>query len=403
MSGGSTAAKAIALSIGPAVGIGLARFGYAVLLPAMRTDLGWSYTQAGGMNTANALGYLAGALVAAPLAARMGAGGAFRRAILGTAATMLLSGATASFVPLLILRVLAGVGGAVALITGATLAARLVTGERQTAGVVVIGLYFGGVGMGILVMGLGLPVLLDATPSAWRHVWVGMGVLSLLVFGPASRVSRAVPSWPGRSGRTGRAPIVTAAMTPAVAAYFLFGLGYITYMTFVVAFLGEAAWTPWGVSGFWLVLGASTFVSGFAWPRLLPDAPAGRGLAIRLGVVAAGTAVPLLSSSVPGVLLSAVLFGGGFLSVVSSITEIIRRGLEPRAWSASIAFFTVVFSVGQTLGPLVSGALADAAGGLSAGLWLSAAVLSLAVAIAVLQAEVGDVPETLQDRPGSPA
>ena len=38
--------------------LGLARFGYAVLLPSMRTDLRWSYTQAGGMNTANALGYL---------------------------------------------------------------------------------------------------------------------------------------------------------------------------------------------------------------------------------------------------------------------------------------------------------------------------------------------------------
>ena len=58
--------------MGPAIGLGLGRFAYALLLPAMRLDLGWSYAQAGAINTANAFGYLIGALAAAPLAARLG-------------------------------------------------------------------------------------------------------------------------------------------------------------------------------------------------------------------------------------------------------------------------------------------------------------------------------------------
>src|ERR1700744_3019639 len=58
------------LAMGPAVGLGLGRFAYALLLPAMRADLGWSYAQAGTINTANAAGYLIGALLAAPVAAR---------------------------------------------------------------------------------------------------------------------------------------------------------------------------------------------------------------------------------------------------------------------------------------------------------------------------------------------
>ena len=53
---------ALALSLGAAVSLGITRFAYALLLPAMRADLGWSYTLAGAMNTANALGYLLGAL-----------------------------------------------------------------------------------------------------------------------------------------------------------------------------------------------------------------------------------------------------------------------------------------------------------------------------------------------------
>lgn len=60
---------ALALSLGAAVSLGITRFAYALLLPPMREDLGWSYTLAGGMNTINALGYLLGAL-ATPLLLR---------------------------------------------------------------------------------------------------------------------------------------------------------------------------------------------------------------------------------------------------------------------------------------------------------------------------------------------
>ena len=53
---------AAALALGAAVSLGLARFAYALVLPPMRADLGWSYTTAGAMNTLNAAGYLVGAL-----------------------------------------------------------------------------------------------------------------------------------------------------------------------------------------------------------------------------------------------------------------------------------------------------------------------------------------------------
>ena len=53
---------AFALSLGAAISLGMARFSYGLLLPPMRDDLAWSYTLAGAMNTANALGYLLGAM-----------------------------------------------------------------------------------------------------------------------------------------------------------------------------------------------------------------------------------------------------------------------------------------------------------------------------------------------------
>ncbi|MBV9469483.1 MAG: YbfB/YjiJ family MFS transporter, partial [Abitibacteriaceae bacterium] len=52
---------ALGLCLAPAVAIGFGRFAYALILPAIRINLGWSYAQAGGLNTANAVGYLLGA------------------------------------------------------------------------------------------------------------------------------------------------------------------------------------------------------------------------------------------------------------------------------------------------------------------------------------------------------
>jgi len=60
------------------VGLGIGRFAYSLVLPDMRDSLGWSYSAAGFMNTINAAGYLAGALVASKLIKRFGLSAAVR-------------------------------------------------------------------------------------------------------------------------------------------------------------------------------------------------------------------------------------------------------------------------------------------------------------------------------------
>lgn len=360
----------------------------------MQADLAWSYTEAGGMNTSNSFGYLAGALVTAPIARSFGVAASFRVSILLAAASMALSGFTTHFWLLLALRAVAGIAGAVALIAGATLAARLVGVVGESSSGLVLGTYFGGVGVGILAMGMGLPVLLERTPAFWAPTWVGMGVVAFLAYPMARRASLDLTGMPTPERGGGSEPFMRAALTPSLVSYFLFGLGYITYMTFVIAFLGERNWGPWGMSAFWILLGASTLASGFVWPRLFAGAGPGRALAIRLSALTLGAAVPLVSTAPVGVAASAVLFGGSFLSVVSVITDILRRALAEPAWSAGIALFTVAFSVGQTLGPVVSGAVADLTGTLSSGFALSAVVLAASAALAVLQGEVNQVKPT---------
>ncbi|WP_163573301.1 YbfB/YjiJ family MFS transporter [Fodinicola feengrottensis] len=104
---------------------GLGRFAYALVLPSMRADLHWSYATAGLLNTVNAAGYLTGALLAAPVAARLG----HRRALLAAlvvSALAVLAASVSGLVPvLLILRLTSGIAGAIAFIAGGALTAAL--------------------------------------------------------------------------------------------------------------------------------------------------------------------------------------------------------------------------------------------------------------------------------------
>jgi MFS family permease len=65
-----------------------------------------------------------------------------------------------------------------------------------------------------------------------------------------------------------------------------------------------------------------------------------------------------------------------FLSLVASTTALVRHNAPPEHWPAGIAAFTIVFAVGQIVGPVFVGWIADGAGGLAQGFVVSAAVLA---------------------------
>lgn len=134
-----------------------------------------------------------------------------------------------------------------------------------------------------------------------------------------------------------------------------------------------------------MILGAAAIVGAFAWAPLLGRLRGGRGPAVVMTVVAVGAVLPLLSVSVGAAMGSAMLFGGSFLTVVTAVTTIAKRSLPPHHWTRAIAALTVVFAVFQCFGPVLAGALSDAAGGLRMGLGLSAAVVASGAMVALAQ------------------
>ena len=95
---------ALGLSVGSAVSLGFSRFAYALLLPPMRDSLHWSYVEAGGLNTANAVGYIFGSAFAAWFSKRLGLKVSFLLSLLISAMALLASGLVDSYTGLWILR-----------------------------------------------------------------------------------------------------------------------------------------------------------------------------------------------------------------------------------------------------------------------------------------------------------
>lgn len=372
------------LALGVVVALGFARFAYALLLPAMRADLHWSYTTAGSLNTANAAGYLLGALLAAPLMARFGARWTFLAGMLVTGLALLGTGAHEALPWLLFTRGLAGASGALTFTAGGVLAAHAASRGRAARSGTVLSVFYAGGGLGILGTGLALPSVLDAFgESSWHVGWLGLGVLALLALPVAAGVRGDEASRPPTRASRGAAEL--RFLRPALIAYTLFAVGYIAYMTFSVALLRARGAGDFEITAFWSVLGLASMAAPWLWGGLLQRAKGGAALGVLLACCALGAGLPVLLASPLVSLASAALFGASFLSVVAATTALVRHHLPTAAWSAGVATFTVVFAAFQTLGPLLSGWLSDRAGGLPLGLGVSAALLLLGAGVASLQ------------------
>ena len=164
---------AAALSLGAAVSLGITRFAYGLLLPTMRTDLGWSYTLAGAMNTFNAVGYLLGALVTPWLLRRLPPASVLVLGSLLASVFMAGSGFFTDAPSLLMQRLLAGVASALVFIAGGLLAARLGALAPKHMGLL-LGVYYGGTGLGIVLSALLVPAMLEAASRVaygWAWAW----------------------------------------------------------------------------------------------------------------------------------------------------------------------------------------------------------------------------------------
>jgi predicted MFS family arabinose efflux permease len=370
------------LSLAPTIGLGIGRFAYSLVLPDMRDALGWSYSTAGFMNTTNAVGYLAGALLASRMIRRFGLSRTVRLGTLACLLSLMLCATSGNFVVLSFARLLVGVGAAAGFVGGAALATTIAQSRPERANFL-LSLFYAGPGLGILSSGLIAPFVLQAFgPGSWWIVW---WVLTLLSAGMAIPLMLAPLDSDAAIDHATRTEFSIRPVLIYLTGYFLFGAGYIAYMTFMIAYVRDGGGGAVAQSIFWSLIGISAFATPWVWRSVLALDRGGLATTIILGVNALGAALPIFGHSPVLLAISALVFGVAFFAVVGSTTAFVRFNYPPTGWPAGIAAMTISFGIGQTLGPIAVGAITDTFGSLSYALNVSAGLLAIGAIGAAFQ------------------
>jgi len=364
------------LALGTASALGLARFAYGLILPAMRSELGWSLAQAGALTTANAVGYLLGAVVAAPAARRLSLAVTFRLGMVVTAAALAATAATSSYPVLLLTRAAAGLAGTLVFITGGVIASHTAASTRSAAPLTI---YYSGAGLGIALSGAAIPALLGQHPGRWPLAWAGLAAAAALA---------AIFSWTAARGSHQATTALLdlryiARLWQPATAYLLFAAGYIAYITFLPAYLAAHRASITQITVTWALLGLAAVAAPVLWSWPISTWPRAAALAASLAVLSTAAATALAGAAPLAVTGSAIGYGASFLAVPAAITALIRAATQPSEWTGALAAFTVVFAAGQTAGPYLAGALADRYGTGATLAW-TAALCAAGAALSIL-------------------
>jgi predicted MFS family arabinose efflux permease len=362
------------LTLAAAIGIG--RFAFTPVLPMMQRDLGLSLQAAGWLASANYAGYFIGALSAVWLRAKPRT--IVPGALIATAVLTAGMGMTSSVYAWLVLRTVAGIVSAWALVFSSawTLRALAASGNSRLGGVV-----FAGVGLGAALAGAVCLAFLSLARPA-DQAWIALSLLALLA---------AAVTWPvyRDATETTAAAEATSASTASamqsgenarlIFCYGCSGFGYIIPATFIPALARAAVPDPHVFGWAWPVFGtvalASTLLSGALSARVGYR----RLWAAAQLTMAVGVGLPAVWPGMVAIFASAVCVGGTFVVITMAGLQEARRVAPDRAGSL-IAAMTAAFAGGQILGP----ALVSLAAGHPQGMQMCLLATAAAVALSVL-------------------
>lgn len=370
---------AVAGAVAMAVAMGLGRFFYTPVLPGMMADLGLNAADAGIIAAANFAGYLLGAV----LAAYGWAAGYERRiavgALVSTVVLLLLMGMLSGVAALSVVRFLAGLASAFAMIFTSGIVLSIGLRHRDPR---VQMAHFSGVGSGIAVSAVLVYLLfLIEFPAVatWRVDWFAGAALAGL--------GLAVVAWllprPEGSASASREPRIvwTRPLAALTLSYGLFGIGYVVTATFIVAIAREGAESPLLECFTWLVTGAAAAVSLVMWKPVERRYSVAAAYLLAILVEMAGVAATVTLPFPWSAFIGGALLGLTFI-VVTAYGLQLGRMLASDSPRQVLALMTAAFGVGQIIGPLGAGFLASRTGNYVAPSLAAAGILFLSAAIA---------------------
>jgi sugar phosphate permease len=370
----------IILAIGTLIvfgALGLGRFGYTMVLPAMQKGLGMDNTHAGILATANLAGYLALSVIGGALASRYGPRAVITAGLTLTGISMMLTGTSSGLLAAVIWRALTGIGsGASNVPVMGLMPAWFAPKRRGFAS----GIAVSGSSLALIITGPTVPYILSIyADKGWRVSWFIFGGLTLLLAIVGFFVLRNHPSEKGLKPLGASTDVSTsnqqteglrwghvyrsATVWHLGAVYFAFGFSYIIYMTFFAkSLIADAGYSQLSAGHLFMTMGWFSLLCGLIWGTV--SDVIGRKLTLIIVYLIHALAFSLFAlwHAPVGFTISVILFGLTAWSIPAIMAATCGDVLGSRMAPAALGFITFFFGIGQAIAPSIAGAIADAVG-----------------------------------------
>jgi predicted MFS family arabinose efflux permease len=331
------------------VGMGIGRFSYSPMIPALIDAGALSETEAGYVGAANFAGYLAGALAAPLMRHTWGEANTLRLCLLLSLASLFASILPFGFIWLVLWRGLVGACVGVMMIYCLAIATRYAPPGKLGAAT---GITYTGVGVGILFAGTLVPWLLDLGLAA---AWTGIALLGLTGVAIGFWGWRAAGPDTAAPNPEIRKPSLpklkwTSTVIGLVSARTLFSLGLIPHTIYWVDYLvrGLGHDMDFG-GGHWALFGIGAISGTYLWGRLADRIGFRLGLTLAFGAVAAGIVLPVIQPAGWALVISSLVVGAqpGLTAIMSGrFHQLMGAARMAEVWRLS----ALVSAVFQALG-----------------------------------------------------
>lgn len=370
--------------------LSIGRLAYGLLLPSMRTELGLTVSQAGNLGTACSLGYLALVLLAGFLASRYGP----RLSMLIGLLLIALSCAGMAFgsqywIYLLLMMVM---GFGTALLYTPLIA--LLVGWYPNRRGIVIGIANSGIGIGMLAIGLLIPrIIAELGDEGFRTVWLLFAGFSMMVLMAAWWMVHNPPAMAMINRQTDvsnqrkvdrRLVLGNPAIRVLSSIYGVLGISYIVLSVFMYSFALESGVDPVHAGTMASVSGLLSIFAGSLWGGFSDYAGRAVTLMLCFAVVSMATVLPVVFPNNLGFAIhfatTGLVLGGLFTVILAATSERVKPALVPVA----VSIVTVVFAIGQLIGPALAGWMIERTGRFDSAFISSASLMGVGVLLSFL-------------------
>ena len=351
---------------------GVARFSYTSLLPLMQSDAGLTEVAGGWLATINYLGYLIGVLIVSNLNNLTHKYILYRLYLVLAVITTASMALTTDIYLWGVLRFLSGICTSAGFIIASGLILKWLVhhGERGE-----LGIHFSGIGLSIFIAAVLVEVLLRLSVS-WQYQWLYLSLMAVVFTIPAwiwiPNPTRNMDSLVATNIRD-RPPSKAFAWV-IMAAYFCAGYGYVVSATFIVDIVeGIPSLTGRGQQVF-IILGLAATPAVLIADRIARKWGYLTTLFLAYSLQIVGIMLPTLSNSLIVIAISAILFGGTFVAIVSLVLTMAGH-FYPSNPAKFMGKMTLAYGVAQIIAPASTGILAAWLGNYNFGLYLSAGTM----------------------------